>query len=214
MLSPLDLRGVTGDLRPLLPRPDHAGPTAAEVEAVTAVLRAVREGGDHAVRELTSRFDGVDIGDLRVAPAAIADALNRIAPDLRAALEAAHDSIAAYHQASQHEAPVHVRNGISVRALTVPVARAGCYVPGGRAVYPSTVLMTATIAAVAGVDEIVLCVPPDRTTGRPPDAVLAAAAIAGVSEVYRVGGAQAIAAMAYGTESIRPVDVIVGPGNV
>ena len=102
--------------------------------------------------------------------------------------------------------------GIEVRHLVRPVARAGCYAPGGRARYPSTVLMCAVPAQVAGVDEIVLCVPPGPD-GRVDDATLAAAAVAGVDEVYRVGGAQAIAAMAYGTESIGAVDVIVGPGN-
>ena len=100
-----------------------------------------------------------------------------------------------------------------LRELVVPVDRAGLYVPGGRATYPSTVLMTAIPARVAGVPEIALCVPPDRD-GRVPHATLAAAALVGVDEVYRVGGAQAIAALAYGTETIRPVDVIVGPGNV
>ncbi|HET9770318.1 MAG TPA: histidinol dehydrogenase, partial [Acidimicrobiia bacterium] len=103
--------------------------------------------------------------------------------------------------------------GIVVRDLLRPVDRAGLYVPGGRATYPSTVLMTAVPARVAGVPETVLCVPPE-SDGRVPDVTLAAAAIAGVDEVYRVGGVQAIAAMAYGTETIRPVDVIVGPGNI
>jgi histidinol dehydrogenase len=101
-----------------------------------------------------------------------------------------------------------------VRSIEVPVERAGCYVPGGRAAYPSTVLMTAVPARVAGVGEVVLCMPPDRATGVPAPVTLAAAAIAGVDEVHAIGGAQAIAAMAYGTESVRPVDVIVGPGNV
>ena len=105
------------------------------------------------------------------------------------------------------------RNGVLLRELVVPVDRAGLYVPGGRATYPSTVLMTAIPARVAGVPEIALCVPPDPN-GRVPAATLAAAALAGVDEVYRVGGAQAIAALAYGTETIRPVDVIVGPGNM
>jgi histidinol dehydrogenase len=102
---------------------------------------------------------------------------------------------------------------VLLRELVVPVDRAGLYVPGGRASYPSTVLMTAIPARVAGVPEIALCVPPDPD-GRVPAVTLAAAALAGVDEVYRVGGAQAIAALAYGTETIRPVDVIVGPGNM
>ena len=108
---------------------------------------------------------------------------------------------------------VHRYDGIRVRELRRPVDRAGLYVPGGRASYPSTVLMTAVPARVAGVPELALCVPPDRTGSVPPE-VLAAAALAGVDEVWRVGGAQAVAALAFGTESIRPVDVIVGPGNV
>jgi histidinol dehydrogenase len=107
----------------------------------------------------------------------------------------------------------HEREGIVIRNLVRPVDRAGCYVPGGRAVYPSTVLMTAIPAQVAGVAEIALCVPPGPD-GAVPAATLAAAALCGLDEVYRVGGAQAIAALAYGTASIAPVDVIVGPGNV
>ncbi len=129
------------------------------------------------------------------------------------ALDVAHDRILTYHA---HEAAVpaedYTSGGITVRHLVRPVARAGCYAPGGRARYPSTVLMCAVPAHVAGVEEIVLCVPPGPD-GCVDDATLAAAAVAGVTEVFRVGGAQAIAAMAYGTESIGAVDVIVGPGN-
>jgi histidinol dehydrogenase len=104
------------------------------------------------------------------------------------------------------------RDGVTLREITVPVDRAGLYVPGGRAPYPSTVLMTAIPAALAGVTERVLCVPP-AADGTVAASTLAAAALAGVTEVYRIAGAQAIAAMAYGTDTIRPVDVIVGPGN-
>ena len=129
-----------------------------------------------------------------------------------AALELAHRRISDYH-ASEGTPPGDVISaGVTVRHLARPVERAGCYAPGGRARYPSTVLMCAAPARVAGVPEVVLCVPP-APDGRIDDATLAAAAVAGVDEVYCVGGAQAIAAMAYGTESIRPVDVIVGPGN-
>jgi len=124
------------------------------------------------------------------------------------------DAVDAYHRTQVRPTVEHERNGVSVRSIELPVGRAGCYVPGGLAVYPSTVLMTAVPAKVAGVPEVVLVAPPDRSTGLPPDATLAAAAIAGVDEVYRVGGAQAVAALAYGTASIRAVDVIVGPGNV
>jgi histidinol dehydrogenase len=211
MLNRLDLRGVTTGVAARLPRPNPMD--AAPVEAVREILDDVRERGDVAVRELTGRFDGVEVDDFRVDEHACRAALARLPADLREALEVAHRAVAAYHR-RQVEAPSdYVNEGVSVRSLVVPVDRAGCYVPGGRASYPSTVLMTATVAWVAGVEQIALCLPPDRATGMPPDSSLAAAAIAGVDEVYRVGGAQAIAAMAYGTESIPAVDVIVGPGN-
>ena len=136
----------------------------------------------------------------------------RAEPAFRAALAYAAAEIRAYHELQVQPAPRRERAGIELEEITRPVDRAGLYVPGGRASYPSTVLMTAIPAQVAGVPEIVLCVPPGPD-GRVPDAALAAAALAGIDEVYRVGGAQAIAALAYGTESIRPVDVVVGPGN-
>src|SRR5690242_9111773 len=211
MLTRLDLRGVA-DVTARLPRPPEEGDEP--VAAVRSILDAVREKGDVAVRELTARFDGVELDDLRVAPELCAAALARIPADLRAALEHAAARIEAYHRTQVHAPTVFERDGIRVESRAVPVDRAGCYVPGGRAVYPSTVLMTALPAWVAGVPEIVLAVPPDRSTGLPPDATLAAAAIAGVDEVYRIGGAQAVAALAYGTESVAPVDVIAGPGNI
>ena len=151
---------------------------------------------------------------LRVPPAEIAAALAAAPAALVEALKAARDSIQAFHEAQVRPDHTYERNGIVVRGKSVPVDRAGVYVPGGRGAYPSTVLMTAVPAKVAGVGEIVLCVPPDRETGAVAPSVLAAAALAGVDEVYAIGGAQAIGAMAYGTESIRAVDVISGPGNV
>ena len=171
------------------------------------------ERGDAAVREYTSRFDGVELDTLVVADAELEAAMERIEPDVRAALELAADRIAAYHEA-QMPADVRVEQpGVSIRGMHRAVERAACYVPGGRAVYPSTVLMTAVPARVAGVEQIVVCVPPGPD-GKVPDIVLAAAKIAGAHEVVSVGGAQAIGAVAHGTESIRPVDVIVGPGNI
>ena len=211
MLARLDLRGFAGDLRARLPRP--GGGDVAPLAAVRQILNDVRIGGDAALRRYTERFDGCAVDDLLVPPAELDAALAGAAPEFQEALRAAHAAISAYH--AEH-VPVdgrYERNGIVVRDVQRPVDRAGIYVPGGRARYPSTVLMTAVPARAAGVGTIVLCVPPgadghvDRTT-------LAAAALAGVDEVYRVGGAQAIAALAYGTESIRPVDVIVGPGNL
>src|SRR6266568_4830894 len=181
---------------------------------VRTILADVRDHGDDALRRLTADFDGVAIDTLRVPPADLAAALGMIPPALREALEAADDAILDYHrtQAAPDKEP-HRRDGVVIRDLTRPVDRAGVYVPGGRAPLHSTVLMTAIPARVAGVREVVLCTPPskDGTVAAP---TLAAAALAGVDEVYRVGGAQPIAAMAYGTETIRPVDVIVGPGNV
>jgi histidinol dehydrogenase len=211
MITRLDLRGTTGDLRPRLPRPTMAA--QLPVDAVRALLDEVKTGGDDAVRALTERFDGAAVDELRVPQAEIDAALAAIPPLLREALEAARASILEFHRSELREDARHERNGVVVRELRRPVDRAGLYVPGGRARYPSTVLMTAIPARVAGVPELVLCVPPERD-GRVPDVTLAAAAIAGVDEVYRVGGVQAIAAMAYGTETIRPVDVIVGPGSV
>ena len=211
MLTRLDLRGHAGDLSAVLPRP--SGPDPAVTTAVREIIEAVRSGGDDALRELTHRFDGCFVDNLRVPSSELAAALDRVDPDLRAALEFAADQIISYHESQREPDAKHERQGVHVRDLVVPVERAGLYVPGGRAAYPSTVLMTAIPARIAGVPEVVLCVPPDSATGTPPDATLAAAALAGVDEVYRVGGAQAIAAMAYGTESIRPVDVVVGPGN-
>jgi histidinol dehydrogenase len=211
MLTRLDLRGYEGDLSAVLPRP--AGPDADVTAAVREIIASVRDRGDAALRELTQRFDGCAVDELRVSDRELSDALAGVDPDLRAALEFAADQIVSYHESQREADAKHERQGVHVRELVIPVDRAGLYVPGGRAAYPSTVLMTAIPARIAGVPEIVLCVPPDATTGVPPAATLAAAALAGVDEVYRVGGAQAIAAMAYGTESILPVDVVVGPGN-
>ncbi|MDA8367170.1 MAG: histidinol dehydrogenase [Actinomycetota bacterium] len=209
-LTRLDLRGSSGDLAALLPPPvDEQARSSA---AVSEILATVRAGGDAALVELTERFDGVSLDALAVPADVVAGAVDRVAPELRDALEVAHRRIAAYHRHELAASDVFTSEGVTVRPLVRPVARAGCYAPGGRARYPSTVLMCATPARVAGVDEVILCVPP-APDGSVDDATLAAAAIAGVDEVYRVGGAQAVAAMAYGTESIAPVDVIVGPGN-
>ncbi|CAN5163672.1 histidinol dehydrogenase [soil metagenome] len=210
LLTRLDLRGAPPDLARRLPRPE---PRADEpVAAVREILAAVRERGDAAVREYTARFDGAVLDDLAVAPGEWKRALDAVPGRLRDALEAALDNIAAFHRAEAAPDVAWERGGLAVRTLRRAVDRAGCYVPGGRATYPSTVLMTAVPARVAGVAEVVVCVPPGRDGGVP-DAVLAAAALAEVDAVYRVGGAQAIGALAYGTESIPAVDVIVGPGN-
>lgn len=211
MLRRLDLRGAGTDLRGKLPRPAQA--TDGPIAAVKEILADVRSRGDEAVRDLTERFDGTRPAALRVQPEDIAAALMAIDPTLRSALQTAAAGIRDFHEYQLVADHTYERDGITVVGRKVPVDRAGCYVPGGRAIYPSTVLMTAIPAKVAGVREVVLCVPPDKT-GSVPLPTLAAAAIAGVDEVYAIGGAQAIGALAYGTESVRPVDVIVGPGNV
>jgi histidinol dehydrogenase len=210
ILERLDLRGTTERLADVLPRPSDVGADARD--DVAEILARVRRGGDAAVRECTARFDGVTLGELRVPDEELAAARERVPAAVREALEVAYGRIVAYH-ADEGTPPKEWRaDGVTVTHLTRPVARAGCYVPGGRARYPSTVLMCAAPAHVAGVGAVVLCVPPGPD-GRVDDATLAAASVAGVDELYRVGGAQAVAAMAYGTESIERVDVICGPGN-
>jgi histidinol dehydrogenase len=213
-LRHLDLRGVAGDtaaLRAALPGPGSV--PQPPTQEVAAIIEEVRAGGDAALRRLTASFDGIELDELRVPDAEMDRALERISSPLREALEVAHGRIRAYHaHETAPKAEEFASGGISVRQLIRPVDRAGCYAPGGRARYPSTVLMCATPARVAGVGQVVLCTPP-APDGRVDDATLAAARLAEVDEVYRVGGPHAIAALAYGTESIEPVDVIVGPGN-
>jgi len=210
MLARVDLRGCP-DVRAALARPPAASVDVGGV--VAAIIADVREHGDSAVRSYTERFDGCRVDELAVAGPDLRAALNRLDPGLRAALELARDQIVAWHEVQSGRGVEHVRSGVRVRELLVPVERAGCYVPGGRAPLASSVLMTALPAQVAGVAHVALCSPP-RADGTVHDAILAAAALADVAVVYRVGGAQAIAAFAYGTETIDAVDVIVGPGNV
>jgi histidinol dehydrogenase len=211
LLTRVDLRGVPADrLDQAIPRP--AAGSSFPSDEVRRIIAEVRRDGDAALRQLTRRFDGVEVDDLLVPPSALGAALAAIGPELRAALERARDRIWAYHAHEPAPAGDFELDGVTVRHLVRPVARAGLYAPGGRARYPSTVLMTAVPARVAGVEQLVLCVPPGRD-GSVAKETLAAAAVAGVDEVYRVGGAQAIAAMAFGTETIGAVDVIAGPGN-
>ncbi|MGD0943498.1 MAG: histidinol dehydrogenase [Acidimicrobiales bacterium] len=210
MLRRLDLRAGAPDFGGALPRPDLAG--RGPVEEVRAIVEDVKVRGDAALRECTARFDKVDIDEIRVPVTEIDAAPDRLQPALLGALTEAARSIELFHR---HRAPnpgTFERNGIEVDLLELPVARAGVYVPGGRASYPSSVLMSAIPARVAGVEGIALCVPP-APDGSIPAEVLAAASLAGVDELYRIGGAQAIAAMAYGTETVARVDVIVGPGS-
>jgi histidinol dehydrogenase len=189
--------------------------SAQDVEqAVRAIIDAVAKGGDSALLALTLKFDRVDLAGvgLRVSAADIAAAVKNSPPVALDALKLARDRIEAYHR---RQIPTDIRYtdalGVELGGRWTALSAVGLYVPGGTAAYPSSVLMNAVPAKVAGVDRLVMVVPaPD---GKLNPLVLAAADLAGVDEVYRVGGAQAVAALAYGTETIRPVDKIVGPGN-
>ncbi|HEX4127883.1 MAG TPA: histidinol dehydrogenase [Acidimicrobiales bacterium] len=210
-LRTLDLRGTPPPYEAVLPRPADPGSDVHDV--VAEILRQVRADGDEAIVRYTAQFDRVDVCDgLRVPPAEIEKACADADTALRRALEVAFERILTSHAHVRTPPGDLVDGGITVAHLTRPVRRAGIYAPGGRARYPSTVLMAAAPARVAGVGSIALCVPPGAD-GRVDTATLCAASIAGVDEVYRIGGAQAIAAMAYGTRSVPAVDVIAGPGN-
>ena len=178
------------------------------------IVRRVRAGGDDALRTMANEFDGVSLGSLEVPRATWQRALDVLDPNLRRSMERSAANIARVHQSfAPVTQEVESEAGIVIGRRPDPLARVGVYAPGGRAAYPSSVLMGAVPARVAGVGEIILCSPPDRTTARPADVVLAAAALAGVDRVFALGGAGAIAAMAFGTASVPRVDRIVGPGN-
>ena len=190
------------------------GRMAEEAARVDAILEQVRSQGDAALLELTERFDGVRPDPLRIPEARLEQAWEACAPPLREALKLAHQRILSFHQQQRpQDLAVTGPHGERLGRRWRPVERAGLYVPGGRASYPSTVLMNAVPAIVAGVERVVMVTPPGPG-GEPNATVLAAAHLAGVREVYRVGGAQAIGALAFGTESIPRVDVITGPGNL
>ena len=211
-LSVLDLRGDRSDPRDRLPRP-RVDLSAAR-EGVDATLADVRAGGDDALRRLTTRFDGVDLDDLVVPDDVLDDALASLDPGLREALERAADQVRWFHERARPQDWEDRRGTARMGQWHRPVQRAGVYVPGGKAVYPSTVIMTVVPAQVAGVEEVVLCTPPSGDDGWPNRTILAAARLLGVDRVVRVGGAQAVAAMAYGTASVPPCDLVVGPGNL
>jgi len=185
----------------------------APLDIVRDIIADVRHRGDDAINELGARFDGAAAKPLKLGPEDLAAAVERVDPAIIESLREAAASIKAFHVSQIDPAHSYQHKGMTITQNRQPVDRAGCYVPGGRAWYPSTVLMTAVIARAAGVREVVVCVPP-KGDGKVIDVTLAAASIAEVDTVYACGGAQAIAAMAHGTETIDPVDVIVGPGNV
>ncbi|KMM17250.1 histidinol dehydrogenase [Synechococcus sp. GFB01] len=191
-----------------------SGQSRAAAERVEAILEQVQREGDSALIELTERFDGVRPDPLRIPLAELEAAWQATPVDLQEALKLAHRRIVDFHQ-RQKPADLDVKgvHGERLGRRWRPVERAGLYVPGGRASYPSTVLMNAVPARVAGVQRLVMVTPPG-SDGRVNQTVLAAAHLAGIEEIYRVGGAQAIAALAFGTATIPRVDVISGPGNL
>jgi len=208
-----DLRAAAVRLEEIANRTGGAR-LAAEAAKVDSILAQVRERGDSALLEFSERFDGIRPEPLRIPEQRLAEAWQQCEPRLRSALELAHQRILSFHQRQlPSDLKVVGPYGEQLGRRWRPVDRAGIYVPGGRASYPSTVLMNAVPAIVAGVERLVMVTPPGPG-GDPNPTVLAAAHLAGVRELYRVGGAQAIAALAYGTESIPRVDVITGPGNL
>jgi histidinol-phosphate aminotransferase len=220
-LSVLDVCGLESDaLERALPKPSAApgGPGGDERTRETEVLVAgiidrVRRDGDRALFALTEELDKVQLSGLTVGATEIDESVGEIPGSLTGSLVTAWKRLLAYHRHQAGDDPATFSDGtVRIDELVRPVRRAGLYAPGGLALYPSSVLMCAAPAVVAGVDELALCVPPGPD-GKVARSVLAAAAIAGISEVHPVGGAQAIAAMAFGTESIPRVDVVVGPGN-
>ncbi|MCW2542700.1 MAG: Histidinol dehydrogenase [Frankiales bacterium] len=214
-LRRIDLRGrPEADLRTELPR--AALDVAQAVDQVRPVVEAVRDRGAAAVREATARFDDVELTDLRVPADALASALRSLDPAVRTALGEAIARCTTVSRAQlRADVVVDVVPGATVTERWVPVGRVGLYVPGGRIAYPSSVVMNAVPALVAGVSSLAVASPPKpEFGGLPHPLVLAACALLDVSEVYAVGGAQAIAMLAYGVEGVPPVDVITGPGNV
>jgi len=192
--------------------PEHA----AMVEAVLEIAGRVHKEEDAALLDLTKRYDGIALTQkqLKVDPGDAEEALRVLEPAQREALELAAANIRAVAEAQvpMKASSVELPQGQTVSVRELPVATAGIYVPGGRATYPSTVLMCSIPAQVAGVERIVLVSPPGES-GRPSESILAAAALCGVDEIYAVGGAQAIFGLAYGTETIPRVDMVVGPGS-
>ncbi len=181
---------------------------------VSDIIQDVRTNGDAALKKYTEMFDKVSLDQLRVSDAELEEAIRHTDPDFVKAMEEARDNIIYFHQAQLQQSYIQQKEyGIYLGQRVIPLASAGIYVPGGRAQYPSSVLMNAIPAHVAGVKRIVMVTPPNREGTIHPNIALAAK-LAGITEIYKVGGAQAIAALAYGTESVPAVDKITGPGNI
>ena len=199
------------ELKELLKRPVR---DASQLNAtVAAVLADIKAKGDAAVKEYEEKFDHVNLQDLAVTEAEMMEAEQLVSDDLKQALVQAHQNIEKFHASQKFQADhVQVTDGVECWQKSVPIQKVGLYIPGGTAPLFSTVLMLATPAKIAGCEEIVLCTPPARD-GKVNPAILVAARIAGVSKIFKIGGVQAIGAMAYGTESVPKVYKIFGPGN-
>ena len=188
-------------------------PVGSVEESVREIIAQVRAKGDEALKRYTKEFDGVDITSVEVGQGAIDEGFRMADPMLVDILYRASERVAAFHQHQvRNSFLVNEEDGILMGQKIIPLERVGLYVPGGTAAYPSSVIMNCIPAKLAGVKEIVMVTPPGKDGKIPPN-ILAAARICGVNRVFRVGGAQAIAALAYGTESVPRVDKIVGPGN-
>ncbi|MGC5345985.1 histidinol dehydrogenase [Streptomyces sp. AM 4-1-1] len=221
MISRIDLRGDAlpegGALRDLLPRAEFD--VEAALETVRPICEDVRHRGSAAVIDWGEKLDGVRTGSIRVPAAAIADALDRLEPAVRAALEESIRRARLVHREQRRTThTTQVVPGGTVTEKWVPVERVGLYVPGGRSVYPSSVVMNVVPAQEAGVEGIAVASPPQRNhDGLPHPTILAACALLGVDEVYAAGGAQAVAMFAYGTtgaDGCAPVNLVTGPGNI
>lgn len=185
-------------------------------EAAAEILKKVKKEGDQAVLDYTARFDGIEFeaSELEVTESEIEAALKEVEPDFIAALKNAAANIEEFHSAQKDKSwQQQKKPGIITGQICQPLKRAGVYVPGGRAAYPSSVLMTVIPAKTAGVEEIIMLTPPDQE-GKVNPVILAAAEIAGADRIFKIGGAQAVGAAAYGTETVPGVDIIVGPGNI
>ena len=212
MLKRIDLK--QNDIGAISSALSAASLVNADVEqTVLAIINDVKIRGDEALCHYAEKFDGFIPESFLVSDAEIDEAYNSCAADLIDAMERAAKRVREFHRTQLHSGSSFDEGNLEVQTVYRPVNRAGCYVPGGRASYPSTVLMTVIPAVIAGVSDVVICTPPGED-GKISPAVLVASRIAGASSVYAIGGAQAVSAMAYGTESIPAVDVIVGPGNI
>ncbi|MEK4201464.1 histidinol dehydrogenase [Cytobacillus sp. FSL K6-0265] len=208
----MDILKVTDDLS--IKRSIDGG-TEEQRQTVKEIIAAVRQEGDQAVIRYTEKFDGILLDDYQVKDADIDQAYQELSKETISIIKEAAENIKNYHQKQlQNSWMTTEEDGTLLGQKITALDSVGVYVPGGKAAYPSSVLMNVLPAKVAGVERIVMVSPVDRQTGKIPAAVLVAANIAGVTDIYKVGGAQAVAALAYGTETIAPVDKITGPGNI